>query len=127
MGHAMSLYAEGRYDELRELVHPEAEIQMLYLGGDVARGPDGLVAALRQAASSIHSPVGTGIEGIDDRAAILLGRILHEVPSGGLSDHSAAWLGVLSDGLMWRVLVYRDAAEARRAYETHFHDASSPP
>jgi hypothetical protein len=83
---AMGLYRTGQLTQLRELVHPEAEIQMLFLAGDVARGPDGLTKALREAADSIHKPTGTHVERIDDHAAILIGRILHKAPGGGLSD-----------------------------------------
>ena len=48
---------------------------MLFLGGELARGPDGLISALRQAASSIHVPTGTRVERIDEQAAVLVGRI----------------------------------------------------
>ena len=65
---------KGQLTQLRELVHPEAGIQMLFLAGDVARGPDGLGKALREAADSIHKPTGTHVERIDDHAAILVGR-----------------------------------------------------
>ena len=76
--------------------------------------------ALREAADSIHKPTGAHVERIDDHAAILVGRILHKAPGGGLSDHPAAWLNVTRDGLMWRVLICNDASEARHIYETQF-------
>ena len=120
VGRAMRLYAEGQLGQLRELVHPEAEIQMLFLDGELAHGPDGLVAALQRAADSIHTVSPVDVEPIDSGAAILIGRILREVPRGGLADDAAAWLNVIRDGLLWRVLVYGDVAEARHAYETRF-------
>jgi hypothetical protein len=112
----MRLYAEGRLSELRELVHPEAEIQMVLLHGDVARGPEGLERALRDA-TYLHSPHMERIEPIDEHAAILVGRVRYPLEGGGFGDRAAAWLDVLRDGLIWRVLVFPDVEQAREAYE----------
>jgi hypothetical protein len=112
----MRLYAEGRLSELRTLVHPEAEIQMVLLHGEVARGPEGLEAALRDA-TYLHSPQMEHIEPIDEHAAILVGRVRYALEGGGFGDRAAAWLDVLRDGLIWRVLVFPDAEQARQAYE----------
>jgi hypothetical protein len=115
----MRLYAEGRLDELKALVHPEAEIQMALLRDDVARGPDGLEEALR-AASHLHAPRMDRIEPIDEHAAILVGRVRYPLDGGGFADRPAAWLDVLRDGLIWRVRLFSDARAARHAYEVEY-------
>ncbi len=116
----MRLYTEAKLDELREHVHADAEIQMVLLHGEIARGPDGLSEALQSAQKSLHLPYGTRIEPIDDSAAIMVGRVRYPLRGGGFGDRAAAWLNVLKDGKIWRVRVYADADEARLAYETEF-------
>ena len=116
----MKLYASGRLDMLRDLVHPDAEIQMALLRGEAARGPDGLERALTAAATSLHRPRMDTIEPIDAHAAILVGRVRYPLEGGGFGDRRAAWLNVLKDGLIWRVRIYHDASAARQAYTTEF-------
>lgn len=116
----MQLYAAGKLVELRKLVHEDAEIQMAYLHGEFASGPDALEKALRNAAQSVHRPRMDGIEAIDDNAAILFGRVRYPLDGGGFGDRQAAWLNVLKDGLMWRVRIYSDVEAARKAYAEDF-------
>lgn len=111
----MRLYAEGRLDALRDLVHPEAEIQMFFLDGDVARGPDGLARALQAAAATIHAPSATRFLALDDHAAMMVGRIRHNAERGWI-DRSAVWLTVVKDGLIWRTEVFSTEDDARSAY-----------
>jgi len=112
----MDTYADGRLKELAAFVHPDAEIEMLFLQGDVARGPTGLLEALEQAARSPHKPVMTGIEELDADAAVMYGTIRLPIPEHGLAYRNAAWLGVLRDGLLWRVTTHADVDAARAAY-----------
>jgi hypothetical protein len=113
---AMAAYERGDLDAIAELVHPEAEIQMLGLGGDFARGPAELLEALERRESVVHEPTMTHLETISDDAAIMVGRIQYADTRGGLTDREAAWLTVLRDGLLWRTLVFASADEARSAY-----------
>ena len=113
---AMAAYERGDLDALAELVHPEAEIQMLLLGGDVARGPEGLREALAQV-TVVHQPTVTAIESIGDDAALMIGRLQYTDTRGGLSDHPAVWLSVLRDGKLWRSLTFGSVEEARAGYD----------
>ena len=116
----MQLYAAGDFDRLRRHVHPDAEVQMAFLHGDVARGPDGLAQALRSAAGSLHRPRMDGIEAIDEHAAVMVGRVRYPIDGGGFGDRPAAWLNVVRDGLIWRVRVFNDVVEARQAYTAEY-------
>jgi ketosteroid isomerase-like protein len=116
----MRLYEAGDLSGLRALVHEDAEIQMAYLHGELARGPRALEEALRAAAHSVHRPRMDGVVAIDESAAILHGRVRYPVNGGGFGDRQAAWLNVLKDGLMWRVRIYADVEAARRAYAEEF-------
>ena len=116
----MRLYEAGDLARLSTLVHEDAEIQMAYLHGELARGPRALEDALRAAAHSVHRPRMDGVVAVDDSAAILYGRVRYPVEGGGFGDRQAAWLNILKDGLMWRVRIYADVAAARRAYAEEF-------
>jgi ketosteroid isomerase-like protein len=113
---AMAAFERGDLDGLADLVHPQAEIQMLLLGEDVARGPQELREALEPRGSVVHHPTMTHVEAVSDDAAIMVGRIQYTDARGGLTDREAAWLTVLRDGRVWRTWVFASADEARSAY-----------
>lgn len=110
---AMACYERGDLEALAVLVHPQAEIEMLFLGGEVARGPEGLIEALLRAREGVHRPTMTGIEPVGEDAALMVGRIQHTDARGGLADRKAVWLTVLRDGLLWQTRVFDTEADAR--------------
>lgn len=113
---AMAAYERGDLDALAELVHPDAEIHMLLLGDELARGPSELREALEPRESVVHHPTMTRVETVSDEAAIMVGRIQYADARGGLTDREAAWLSVLREGRIWRTWVFASADEARSAY-----------
>jgi ketosteroid isomerase-like protein len=114
---AMAAYERGDLETLSRFVHPEAEIEMLVLQGDVAHGPEGVRDTLERARSGVHHPTATRIERVGDDAALMVGRIQYADPArGGVIDRKAVWLTVVRDGLIWRTRVFRTPAEARAAY-----------
>jgi hypothetical protein len=58
----------------------------------------------------------TGIEALDDDAAVVYGTIRLPMPEHGLAYRNAAWLGIVRDGLLWRVTAHPDLDAARQAY-----------
>jgi hypothetical protein len=116
VGEAMAAYERGDLEALSRFVHSDAEIEMLALQGDVARGPDGLRETLESMREGLHRPTMTRIETIGDDAALMIGRIQYADPDRGVTDRSAVWLTVLRDGMLWRTRVFGNAAEARAAY-----------
>jgi SnoaL-like domain len=115
---AMASYERGDLDALAAFVHPEAEIEMLALGGVVAHGPEELVEALTQAREGIHRPTMTSVKPLGTDAALMIGRIQFTDGRGGLSDRNAVWLTVLRDGLLWRTRVFATEGEARAFHES---------
>jgi len=112
---AMACYERGDLEGVAAFVHPDAEIEMLFLGGEVARGPEGLIEALTQAREGVHRPTMTGVEPIGDDAAMMIGRIQHADQRGGLTDRKAVWLTIARDGLLWRTRIF-DSEDEARAY-----------
>jgi len=113
---AMAAFARGDIDAVVSFVHPEAEIEMVALGGGTARGPEGLRAALAQAQLGIHRPSTSAFEPIAEDAVAMVGRIQHTDERGRISDRKAVWLSVLRDGRIWRTRVLGSLEEARAAY-----------
>jgi ketosteroid isomerase-like protein len=121
---AMAAYERGDLARLAELVHPEAEIQMLLLGEGPARGPNELREALERRKGVVHHPTMTHIEAISDDAAVMVGRIQYTDTRGGLTDREAAWLTVLREGRLWRTWVFASVDEARSAYAAMSSEAA---
>jgi hypothetical protein len=93
---AMDAYERGDWELLRQLTHPEAEVEMLLLEGDAAHGPAELSDALRDARSGIHRPRASSIDDVAGDAAVMVGRIQHMAakrrrlrPPGRLADGAA--------------------------------------
>jgi SnoaL-like protein len=118
---AMASYQRGDLDALAALVHPQAEIEMLFLGGNPAHGPDELVKVLTHAREGVHQPTMTSVEELGPDAALMIGRIQYTDQRGSLTDRKAVWLTVLRDGLLWRTKVFESDEEAR-AYYTSLTD-----
>ena len=114
---AMDAYERGDWELLRQMTHPEADVEMLLLEGDSARGQEGLSDALRDASSGIHRPKASRIEDVADDAAVMVGRIRHMAANGGVSDRQAVWLTVLRDNKIWRTRVLASTADVPAAYE----------
>ena len=118
VGEAMAAYERGDLEGLSRFIHPDAEIEMLVLQGDVALGPDGLRDTLESVRGGLHKPTMTRIENVGDDAAVMIGRIQYTDPvRGGVTDRNAAWLTILRDGMVWRTRVFGTPDEARAAYE----------
>lgn len=114
---AMAAYERGDWELLRELTHPEAEVEMLLLEGDAAHGPEELSDALRDAGTGIHRPKASRIDDVADDAAVMVGRIQLMAANGGVSDRQAVWLTVLRDNKIWRTRVLASTADVPAAYE----------
>ena len=114
---AMRAYDRGDFDQLADLVHPDAVIEMVVLEGGAARGPRGVTDALTRAQEQVHRPTMTRLEPLGDDAVVMIGRIQYTDSRRGLTDRQAAWLTVLKDGLIWRTRVLDSPRDAQRVYE----------
>jgi hypothetical protein len=113
---AMGAYERGDLAALKRFIHPDAEIEMVLLEQEAARGPEEVEAVLTQARKRVHRPTVSRIEEIAEDAVVMIGRIQFDDARGGLSDRKAVWLTVVRDGKLWRTRVVRSLADARAAY-----------
>jgi ketosteroid isomerase-like protein len=115
---AMAAFARGDFDGMSAFVHPEAEIEVLGLDGQVVRGVQGLRDALAAAERRSHEPSMSSIEPIGDDGAMMIGRVRYGDASGARWDSPAVWLTIVRDEKVWRSRAYTSVDEARAAYPT---------
>ena len=113
---AMAAYERGDLEAMARFVHPDAEIEIMALGGEVVHGPDGLRAGLAGAAGRMHRPTKTTVEPLADDAAMMIGRVQYGDPSGGHWDSPGVWLSIVRDGKIWRTKAFPSIDEARAWY-----------
>jgi len=112
----MSAFERGDLTALATFVHPDADIELLGLGGVVTRGGEGLQDALSTVGKRVHRPRMTAIEPLGDDAAMMIGRIQYGDPASGQWDSPAVWLSIVRDGKIWRSRGFASVDEARAAY-----------
>ena len=95
-----------------ELVHPEAVLRPLALGGEAIVGRDGARRFMQGIGRQVIEARVAAVEQIGDHA-ILIGRTFYERPEGGVVDAVAVWAITLRDGLLWRGEGFRTQDEAR--------------
>jgi hypothetical protein len=102
----------GSWDDFRILFHPEVELRTTacrrYAG---AEGLEEWWRDLRDA--PVYEPTFHEVTSLGADGWFLRGRVMLSQESGGIADHSAAWLVILRDGLIWRSLAVDDEDEAR--------------
>jgi hypothetical protein len=112
---AMNAFARGDIDAMSTYVHPDADIEMVGLGGSRVQGVDGLRTALDDA-GALHRPVMSSVEPIGDDGAMMIGRIRYGDGTGGVWDSPAVWLSIVHEGKIWRTRAFGSVDEARGAY-----------
>jgi hypothetical protein len=98
-------------------IHPQAKMRLLVSFGRLLRGREAVVAALesgRQAA--IFRARVERFEWLDDSAVLSFARARYALEQGGYAEGRVVWLDQFRDGLIWHVQVFRQEAEARKAY-----------
>jgi ketosteroid isomerase-like protein len=113
---AMAAYERGDLDALAAFVHPDADIELLGLGGVTTHGAAGLHDALSTVGKRLHRPRMTTIEPLGEDAAVMVGRIQYGDPAGGRWDSPAVWLSIVRDGMIWRSRAFGSIDEAHEAY-----------
>jgi len=113
---AMDAFARGDVEEMSAYVHPDADIEMVGLGGEIVHGVDGLRDALAVAGARAHRPTMSSVEPVGDDGAMMIGRVRYGDPSGAVWDSPAVWLSIVRDGMIWRTRAFGSVDEAREAY-----------
>jgi len=98
--------ANGRDDEVLELVHPSAELRPIITGA-VHRGREGAAAWIRAAREAlVWEPVIRRVVRVDDTTAVAIIHLHASRRSQGIVDSDIAWVAEFADGLLRRATAY---------------------
>jgi hypothetical protein len=98
--------ANGRDDEVLELVHPAAELRPIITGA-VHRGREGAAAWIRAARESlVWEPSIRRVVRVDDRTAVAIIHLHASRAKQGIVDSEIAWVAEFADGLLRRATAY---------------------
>jgi hypothetical protein len=116
---------EESMDEIATFIHPEAEMRLLVSFGKPLYGRDAVVAALEKGREAeFYRARVQRVEWLDDNTLLTFAFARYALEGGGFAESNVYWLDELRDDLVWRVTVFRDEEEARRAYEERFEERS---
>jgi ketosteroid isomerase-like protein len=111
------VFASRDWPAMRALYHPDALI-LTVTGGPEPLGPDEVVAELERVSGDfVYSVRGSQPLALDERAAIVTGRMRRRMETGGYEEAGHVWLLTVRDGLIYRQGVYSDVDQARAEYE----------
>jgi ketosteroid isomerase-like protein len=98
--------ANGRDDEVLELVHPAAELRPI-ITGDIHRGREGAAAWIRAAREAlVWEPVIRRVVRVDDTTAVAIIHLHASRAAQGIVDSDIAWVAEFADGLLRRATAY---------------------
>jgi hypothetical protein len=103
--------------QVAALIHEHAEMRLLVSHGGLLSGRAAIVAALETGweAATFRAHVDR-FEWLDEHTALSFARARYALGGGGLAEGKVVWLDELRDGLIWRVQVFKNEADALHAY-----------
>jgi len=111
---------------IEQLIHPQAEMCLLVSYGRPLRGRAAVINALaRGREAEMYRAQVTDVEWLDEHTALTSARARYALEQGGFADAKVYWLDEFRSGLVWRVRVFRDSAEARKAFESDRSDSTT--
>jgi hypothetical protein len=98
--------ADGRDEELLDLVHPAAELRPI-ITGTVHRGREGAAAWIQAARQAlVWQPVLRRVVRVDDSTAVAIIHLHASRAGQGIVDSEIAWVAEFTDGLLRRATAY---------------------
>jgi hypothetical protein len=104
------------WEQLRKLLHPDAQIGVFAAGGKPA-DPEAAIAAMEGAHedTSYHADV-AAVRTLDENAVLLTGRVEYRSTEGEWIRGERVWLYIVVDNLLYRSQVFETEAEAQETY-----------
>lgn len=108
----------GSSEEVRKLVHPQAEMRLLVSFRKPLRGRAAIVNALERGQAAIVFRAGDlRFRWLDDATVLSFGHARYATEGGQIAEGDICWLSVFRDGLIWRVQAFDTEEAARSTYE----------
>ena len=112
-------YTSRNWSRLRSLYHEEAVLTPIAAYEELLT-PDEIIELFKEL---VHDPIyelgAMRTVPLDDKAAMVSGRLRFRLQSGGFGDGFRAWVLTYNDGLLYRSRAYNSEEEARAAYAEH--------
>ena len=110
-------WIEEPIDLIAAYIHPDAEMRLLVSYGELVRGRDAVIRVMQEGreASTWRAEVNR-IEWLDEATALTCGYARYPLKDGGFGEGKVFWIDELRDDMLWRVRVFRDEDDARRAF-----------
>ena len=119
-----SAFASRDLPRIRELVHPDCEVQLPAANREILLGADAIAAALADTTGSVYHIVIDRVEPERDRFAIVRGSARLSASPQGHSIGTYVWVWEICDGLLLRSRVFDTDVEALAYIE---QQAAVPP
>jgi hypothetical protein len=103
--------------EIRDLIHPQAEMRLLVSFGKPLRGRAAVIEALEHGrAAAVFRASDIRFEWLDETTALGIGHAQYSLEQGEIVERDVYWLNEFRDGLVWRVQAFDTEHAARRAH-----------
>jgi len=111
----VAAYERDDDEALKAVIHPKARWHPVTGGGELLRGRDAILAAVRSWRSQTYRPTIHRLEALGKNTVLVGGRLRSELPGGGFADSPVVWIDEIRDGMIWRVQAYSSEEQARAA------------
>ena len=115
--HVTRVMADRTAPDIRDLIHPQAEMRLFVSFGRLLRGRAAVVEALeRGRAAVLFRTTVDRIAWLDDLTTLTFGHACYALENGDSAEGDVCWLGEFRDGMVWRVNAFTTEAAARQNY-----------
>ena len=119
-------WIEEPVELIARYIHPDSRMRLLITYGELVRGRDAVLRALQEGreASTWRAQV-NDVEWVGDDVALTSGYARYPLQAGGFGEGRVFWLDEIRDAMIWRVHVFRNEEDARRAQREISTDIAS--
>ena len=120
LAYVRHVMGEGPRVEIRDLIHPQAEMRLFVSFRKPLKGRAAVVDALEHGKPAVVFRAGDlRFEWLDDATALGFGHARYSLEQGDIVERDVCWLNEFRDGLVWRVEAFDTEHAARHAYAQH--------
>ena len=117
LAYVRHVMGDGPRVEIRDLIHPQAEMRLFVSFRKPLKGRAAVVDALEHGKPAVVFRAGDlRFEWLDDATALGFGHARYSLEQGDIVERDVCWLNEFRDGLIWRVDAFDSEDDARHAY-----------
>ena len=117
LAHVRHVMGEQPRLEVRDVIHPQAEMCLVVSFRKPLRGRAAVIEALERGRAAVAFRVGDiDFQWLDETAVLASGHARYSLEQGDIVERDVCWLNEFRDGLIWRVEAFESVDAARHAY-----------